>query len=337
MDLSVVVPCYNEEESVVELHKRVSAACRNAPKVKTYEIILVNDGSKDRTMEILRDLSKQDPHVVAVNLSRNHGHQLALSAGLGEAKGDYIFVLDADLQDPPELLTPMLEKARGGVDVVYGQRNERKGETWFKIACAKVFYRTLSFFSETEIPENVGDFRLMSRRVLDQLLAMPEQQRFIRGMIAWIGYRQEPYEYKRDPRFAGVTKYPFFKLVHFAIDAITSFSIRPLRLAIPFAVFGAVLAGILGLGAIISHFTGGSIAGWASLACLITFFGALQLLCIALVGEYIGRTFIEVKRRPLYIVSEVIRSKAGAKQITAKTKKAPTNTKVTTKTKSAKA
>lgn len=336
MDLSVVIPCYNEEESIYELYKRVSAACKAAPKIKTYEIILVNDGSKDRTMEILRELCKQDSHVVAMNLSRNHGHQLALSAGLGEAQGDYIFVLDADLQDPPELLTPMLERARSGVEVVYGQRKERKGETWFKLFCARSFYRLLSFLSDTHIPENVGDFRLMSRRILDQLLAMPEQQRFIRGMIAWIGYKQEAFEYERDPRFAGITKYPFLKLVHFAIDAITSFSIRPLRIAIPFAVFGALLATILGLGAIISYLTGGTITGWASTACLITFFSALQLICIALIGEYIGRTFIEVKRRPLYIVSEVVRNsqkppkqiestpkaKAGAKKTTAAKKSA---------------
>lgn len=335
MDLSVVIPCYNEEESIRETYKRVSAACLNAPGIKSFEIILVNDGSKDRTMEILRELCADDAHVVAVNLSRNHGHQLALSAGLAEAKGAYIFVLDADLQDPPELLTPMLERARAGVDVVYGQRKERKGETWFKLWCARSFYRVLSFLSETKIPENVGDFRLMSRRVLDQLLAMPEQQRFIRGMIAWIGFKQEAFEYERDPRFAGVTKYPFLKLIHFAIDAITSFSIRPLRIAIPFAVFGAFLAGILGLGAIISYFTGGTITGWASLACLITFFAALQLICIALIGEYIGRTFIEVKRRPLYIVHEVVRhknapapkkierpkTKAGAKKTTATKKK----------------
>lgn len=193
MDLSVVVPCYNEEESLAELHRRVLAACKAAP-IKSFEIILVNDGSRDKTLGIMQDLVKSDPHVVAINLSRNHGHQLALSAGLAEAKGDYIFVLDADLQDPPELLTPMLERARkGGIDVVYGQRAARQGETWFKLFCAKTFYRVLSFLSETEIPENVGDFRLMSRRVLDTLLSMPEQQRFIRGMIAWIGFKQEAF------------------------------------------------------------------------------------------------------------------------------------------------
>lgn len=315
MDLSVVIPCYNEEESLNELYKRVSAACKSAP-VKSYEIILVNDGSRDQTLSIMQDLVAKDPKIVAVNLSRNHGHQLALSAGLAEAQGDYIFVLDADLQDPPELLTPMLQRARSGnIDVVYGQRAVRQGETWFKLFTAKIFYRTLSFLSDTTIPENVGDFRLMSRRVLDRLLSMPEQQRFIRGMIAWIGFKQEAFLYERDARFAGVTKYPFLKLISFAIDAISSFSIRPLRLAIPFAVFGAALAGILGLGAIYSYFSGGTITGWTSLACIITFFSSLQLLCLALIGEYIGRTYIEVKRRPLFIVSEVLRTPEKTKSL----------------------
>ncbi len=310
MDLSVVIPCYNEEESLKELHRRVKAACQAAP-VKSYEIILVNDGSRDNTLGIMKELAAGDPDVVAVDLSRNHGHQLALSAGLSQATGDYIFVLDADLQDPPELLTPMLARARDGVDVVYGKREYRKGETWFKKESARLFYRILSFMSETKIPENVGDFRLMSRRVLDQLLSMPEQQRFIRGMIAWIGFRQEPFMYTRDPRYAGVTKYPLIKLIHFAIDAISSFSIRPLRIAIPFALFGATLAALLGLYAIYGHFFSTAVSGWASLACLITFFSSLQLVCIGLIGEYIGRTYIEVKRRPLFIIREVIRKPAA--------------------------
>ena len=321
MDLSVVVPCYNEEESVKELHRRVKMACEDAP-VSKYEIILVNDGSKDNTLAHMKDLAKSDPNLVVINLSRNHGHQLALSAGLGEAKGDYIFVLDADLQDPPELLTPMLEKAKSGVDVVYGQRVSRAGETWFKLFMAKAFYRMLSYLSDIRIPENVGDFRLMNRRVLDQLLAMPEQQRFIRGMISWIGYRQEAFEYERDPRYAGETKYPFMKLVHFGIDAISSFSIRPLRIAIPFAVFGAFLAGLLGLYAVVSYFIYDNFPGWSSLAAIITFFSAAQLLCIALIGEYIGRTYIEVKRRPLYIIADIIRGtkKPAAKKLAQKAK-----------------
>lgn len=332
MDLSVVVPCYNEEESVAALYKRLAAVCLEA-KVTSYEIILVNDGSQDGTLEIMKSLSAKDSNLMVVNLSRNHGHQLALSAGLSEAKGDYIFVLDADLQDPPELLHPMLERAKSGVDVVYGQRKHRKGETWFKLATATAFYRMLSFLSDTKIPENVGDFRLITRRVLDQLLSMPEQQRFIRGMIAWIGFRQEPFLYERDPRFAGVTKYPLIKLIHFAFDAITSFSIRPLRLAIPLSILGAFLAFLLGSYAILSYFfLDGTFPGWASLASIITFFSAAQLLCIALVGEYVGRAYIEVKRRPLFIVAEVIQNKEKP-TATAKTQK--TTTKASSAKKSA--
>lgn len=304
MELSVVVPCYNEEESVEELHRRVSAACADSG-VKTYEIILVNDGSSDKTLELMKALVEQDKHLVIVDLSRNHGHQLALTAGLAHAKGDHILIMDADLQDPPELLPPMLARAKEGVDVVYGERVSREGETWFKLLMAKLFYKTLSYMSDVEIPENVGDFRLISRRVLDELMNMPERQRFIRGMIAWVGYTQEPYPYERKARYAGTTKYPFWKLVHFAFDAISSFSIRPLRIAIPFAMFGAFLAACLGLYAIIAYFVGNTASGWASLATIITFFGALQLICIGLIGEYIGRTYIQVKGRPLFIVRRV--------------------------------
>lgn len=312
MELSVVIPCYNEEESILELYKRVSAACQAAP-IKSYEIILINDGSKDNTYPLMKELVEKDSHIVAINLSRNHGQQMALTAGLHEAKGEYIFILDADLQDPPELLTPMLERARTGVDVVYGQRASRQGETWLKLFTARLFYRTLSYLSDTSIPENVADFRLISRRVLDQYLSMPEQQRFFRGMISWVGYKQEPFLFERDARFAGVTKYSFFKLIAYAIDAISSFSTKPLRIAIPFAIFGAILAGFLGLFAIYSYFTGAGITGWTSLACIMTFFASLQLLCIALIGEYIGRIYMEVKRRPLFVVDETLRSSASSK------------------------
>lgn len=304
MDLSVVIPCYNEEESLRETHRRVKAACEAAP-VASYEIILVNDGSKDRTLPIMEDLVKQDSSVVAVDLSRNHGHQLALTAGLFQAKGDYIFVLDADLQDPPELLSPMLERARAGVDVVYGKRETRAGETWFKLAAANLFYRLLSWVSETPIPRDVGDFRLISRPVLQQFKSMPEQHRFIRGMIAWIGFRQEEFLYQRDPRYAGVTKYPFHKLLQFAFDAISSFSIRPLRISILFALFGAALAGLLGLYAIWSFFNHRTVTGWASLATIVTFFSSLQLICIGVIGEYVGRTYIQVKNRPLFMIRKI--------------------------------
>lgn len=312
-ELSVVVPCYNESESVTELHRRVSQACKDSP-VKSFEIILVNDGSSDDTLELMKGLAKSDKNLVVVDLSRNYGHQIALTAGLYQAKGDYIFILDADLQDPPELLTPMLERAKDGVDVVYGQRIKRDGETWFKLFCAKAFYRSLSYLSNTNIPENVGDFRLMTRRVLDEFKNMPERHRFIRGMIAWIGFKQEAFPYKRDPRFAGETKYPFLKLLQFAGDAISSFSIRPLRISIPFAMFGVFMACCMGVFAIIAYFVGNTAAGWASLATIISFYSALQLICIGLIGEYIGRTYIQVKNRPLFIIRDVYQTKPKPKR-----------------------
>lgn len=309
IELSVVVPCYNEEESVAELYRRVSAVCKDA-SVKSYEIILVNDGSRDNTLSIMKELCDAHDDLVIVDLSRNHGHQLALTAGLAQAQGEYIFILDADLQDPPELLEPMLARARDGIDVVYGQRTVRNGETWQKLFFTKIFYRTLSYLSETHIPENVGDFRLMKRRVLDELMNMPERDRFIRGMISWIGFKQEAFLYERHARFAGVTKYPFLKLIQFAFDAISSFSIRPLRLSIPFALLGALLALILGLYAIIAYFVGGTAVGWASLATIVSFFSALQLICIGLIGEYLGRIYMQVKGRPLFIVRKVYRKEA---------------------------
>ncbi len=311
MELSVVIPCYNEEESLAETHRRVKAACDAAP-VKSYEIILVNDGSRDTTLAVMKQLVAADPAVVAVDLSRNHGHQLALSAGLAQAKGDFIFVLDADLQDPPELLTPMLERARAGVDVVYGKRGKREGEAKFRMFLTRTFYHLLSYLSDIAIPEDVGDFRLMSRRVLDQLLAMPEQHRFIRGMVAWIGFTQEAYVYTRAPRFAGVTKYPMSKLLAFAADAITSFSVKPLRVSLIFAFAGVVIAGLLGLVAVVSYFTHATVAGWASLACIIAFFSSLQLICIGMIGEYIGRTYLQSKNRPLFIIRDIHRTAGRA-------------------------
>ena len=304
MELSVVIPCYNEEESLAETHRRVKAAC-DAAKLGGYEIILVNDGSRDRTLEIMRGLCAQDPNLVAVDLSRNHGHQLALTAGLAQAKGDYIFILDADLQDPPELLEPMLARARAGIDVVYGKRGQREGETKFRLFLGNSFYRLLSYLSDIPIPEDVGDFRLMSRRVLLALQDMPEQHRFIRGMVAWIGFNQEPFVYKRAPRYAGVTKYPMSKLLSFAADAITSFSVKPLRVALLFAFMGAAFAGLLGIFAFVSYFYQRSVAGWASLASILAFFSSLQLVCIGMIGEYVGRTYLQTKNRPLFLIKGI--------------------------------
>ena len=229
--LSIVVPCFNEEACLAELHQRLSAAARSAVG-DDHELVLVNDGSREAAGRAMQGLAADDPRVVAINLSRNHGHQLALTAGLDLCRGDAILIIDADLQDPPELLGPMLEAMReSGADVVYGVRRSRAGETAFKRATAHGFYRLLSRATEVDIPLDAGDFRLMSRRALDALLAMPEQARFIRGMVAWIGFKQLPFPYDRQQRFAGETKYPFRKMMRFALDALTGFSSAPLKLA----------------------------------------------------------------------------------------------------------
>ena len=315
--LSVVIPCYNEEIGLRELHRRVSAVCRDCVR-ESYELVLVNDGSRDATWKILRELSEMDTQVVAVNLARNHGHQLALSAGLHLCRGERIFILDADLQDPPELLAEMMERMDDGCDVVFGQRIRRDGETIFKKATAYAFYRILDRLVEINIPQDTGDFRLMSRRALDILNKMPEHHRFIRGMVSWIGMRQEPLPYERAVRFAGESKYPFAKMLRFAIDAITGFSVRPLQLASYLGVcFG--MGTLLMLGYVFAHyFFGRTVEGWTSLAIIILAMGSVQLFVTGIIGEYLGRLYVESKRRPLFIVQEVACSgKAGSDFIAA--------------------
>lgn len=303
--LSIVVPCFNEEACLPELHRRLSAAARQAVG-EDYELVLVNDGSRDRTWQVMRELTEGDRRVLAVNLSRNHGHQLALTAGLDLSHGQTVLIIDADLQDPPELLAPMLETMRReGADVVYGVRRSRAGETAFKRATAHGFYRLLSRATEIDIPVDTGDFRLMSRRALEALLAMPEQSRFIRGMVAWIGFKQVPIAYDRDVRFAGETKYPFSKMLRFALDALTGFSSAPLKLASHAGLFLSI--GSLLILAYIAYawLAGRSIPGWTSLMFVVVVLGAVQMFVLALMGEYIGRLYNEAKGRPLYIVQEV--------------------------------
>jgi len=303
--LSIVVPCYNEEPCLDALYHRLSAAARAAAG-EDYEIVLVNDGSRDASWPIMQRLAADDPRLVAVNLSRNHGHQLALTAGLDLCRGDVVLIIDADLQDPPELLGDMLATMRNEqADVVYGVRRSRAGETAFKRATAAGFYRLLKSATEVEIPVDAGDFRLMSRRALDALMAMPEQARFIRGMVAWIGFKQVPIVYNRDQRFAGDTKYPLRKMIRFAFDAITGFSSAPLKLA-----SHAGLALSLGSLLIIFYITyawlaGESIQGWTSLMLVVVILGAVQMFVLALMGEYIGRLYNQAKQRPLYIVQEI--------------------------------
>jgi dolichol-phosphate mannosyltransferase len=304
--LSIVVPCFNEDACLAELHQRLRAAAQSAVG-DDFEIVLVNDGSRDGSWGIMEKLAASDRHVLAVNLSRNHGHQLALTAGLDLCNGETILIIDADLQDPPELLLAMLQAMREqGADVVYGVRTSRSGETAFKRATAHAFYRLLSRATEVDIPLDTGDFRLMSRRALDALLAMPEQARFIRGMVAWIGFKQIPFSYDRQERFAGATKYPLSKMVRFALDALTGFSSAPLKLAGRAGLLLSLGSLLLILYIAFAWAEGRSIPGWTSLMLVVVVLGAVQMFVLALQGEYIGRLYNEAKRRPLYIVQEVI-------------------------------
>jgi dolichol-phosphate mannosyltransferase len=305
LGLSIVVPCFNEQACLPALHERLTAAARQAVG-EDYEIVLVNDGSRDGSWAIMQQLSESDPHLTGVNLSRNHGHQLALTAGLDLSRGETILIIDADLQDPPELLPAMLETMRSQhADVVYGVRKSRRGDTAFKRATAHGFYRMLSRATDVDIPVDTGDFRLMSRRALDALLAMPEQARFIRGMVAWIGFKQVPLAYDRDQRFAGETKYPLGKMVRFALDALTSFSSAPLKIAshagLILSISSVLLVAYIGY----SWLSGKSIQGWTSLMLVVVVLGAVQMFVLALMGEYIGRLYNEAKRRPLYIVADI--------------------------------
>ena len=287
------------------LHQRLSDAARQTVG-GDYEIILVNDGSKDGSWPKMQQLAAAHPNLIAVNLSRNHGHQLALTAGLDLARGDLILIIDADLQDPPELLGEMVETMRNeGADVVYGVRKSRAGETTFKRATAHGFYRLLARATEVDIPLDAGDFRLMSRRALDVFLAMPEQARFIRGMVAWLGFKQVPILYDRDVRHAGETKYPFSKMLKFAFDALTGFSSAPLKLASHAGLALSVGSLLIILYILYAWLSGESIQGWTSLMLVVVVLGAVQMFVLALMGEYIGRLYNEAKRRPLYIVKEI--------------------------------
>jgi dolichol-phosphate mannosyltransferase len=303
--LSIVVPCFNEEACLEALHKRLTAAARKAVG-EDYEIVFVNDGSRDSSWPMMQRIAVADPRVVAVNLSRNHGHQLALTAGLDLSRGETILIIDADLQDPPELLGAMLQAMKAeAADVVYGVRRSRRGDTAFKRVTAHAFYRLLSRATEVDIPLDAGDFRLMSRRALDALLAMPEQARFIRGMVAWIGFRQVPFAYDRQERFAGVTKYPLKKMFRFALDALTGFSSAPLKLASHAGLWLSAGSVLLILYIAFAWASGRSIQGWTSLMLVVVVLGAVQMFVLALLGEYIGRLYNEAKRRPLYIVQDV--------------------------------
>ena len=301
--LSVVVPCFNEEPVIRETHRSLVAALEKVPEL-AFELIYVDDGSRDATLKLLRGLQRMDERVRVLALSRNFGHQIAITAGLQNAGGDAVVVIDADLQDPPDVILEMLEHWREGVDVAYGLRTEREGETAFKRWTASAFYRLINRIADVAIPLDTGDFRLMDRKVVSAFLAMPERDRFVRGMVAWAGFRQAPVPYRRAARAAGETEYPFRKMLSLAIDGILSFSM-PLRLATygGFCASGLALLGIAGaLG--LRILTDIWITGWTLLFIAIVFFGGVQLVFIGILGEYLGRIYGEVKRRPLYLIEE---------------------------------
>ncbi len=313
--LSVVVPVFDEEENLDELYRRVTESL--GASGESFEIVLVDDGSRDGSLSRMQALAAHDPRVVVVRLSRNFGHQVAVSAGVDAARGQAIILMDADLQDPPEVVPRMLALWREGFDVVYGRRTRRPGESWFKRVTAAAFYRLIRKLTSIDIPADVGDFRLMSRRVVDVLKQFRERNRFVRGMVAWIGFRQTAIDYERQVRAAGETKYPLRKMVRFAADAVFSFSHVPLRIATGLGLVVSTLSFAYGVFTILVRlFHWGVVEGWASLMVAVTFLGGVQLVSLGIIGEYLGRVYDEVKQRPLY-VGEVERARHDAAAATA--------------------
>ncbi|MFC6332627.1 glycosyltransferase family 2 protein [Paenibacillus septentrionalis] len=304
--ISVIVPMYNEEEVIGTTFTRLKEVMDSTGD--RYELIFVNDGSKDRSAVIIQELSLQHKEVVLIDFSRNFGHQIAITAGMDYARGDAIIIIDADLQDPPEIMLQMIAKWREGYEVVYGKRIKRKGETWFKKATAKLFYRTLNALTSVDIPTDTGDFRLIDRKVCDVLKGLKEKNRFVRGLISWIGFKQTSVEFVREERFAGVTKYPLKRMIKFALDAITSFSYKPLRIA-SYIGFTISFVSFIYLLIVLYQrlFTNTTQVGWASIVAINLLFNGIILILLGVIGEYIGRIYEETKNRPLYIVRETIR------------------------------
>ena len=302
--LSVLVPCFNEEEVLPAFHARLVFAMAGVEGI--WEVLYINDGSTDGTLDILKSLQLTDPSVGFATLSRNFGKEAAMSAGLRLARGQAVVMIDADLQDPPELIPDMLKAWRQGADVVNMKRRSRQGETWFKKASAHWFYRVINGLSEVPIPADVGDFRLLSRRAVEALNQLPERNRFMKGLFAWIGYTQITLEYDRHARAAGQTKWPYLKLFHFAVEGITGFSVVPLRLASYagfLTAFGAFIYAIMFMVKTLT--VGESVKGFPTLIVTILLMGGLQLMAMGIIGEYLGRLFMESKRRPLYLLDEV--------------------------------
>ena len=305
--ISVVIPMYFEEEVANECYNRMSKVL-NEMKDYDSEIIFVNDGSTDKTLEILEEIAAKDKTVKVISFARNFGHQCAVTAGLKYVTGDVVCIIDADLQDPPELIKDMVKKWEEGYEVIYGKRKTRKGESFFKLFTAKMFYRTLNSLSNVEIPKDTGDFRVLDRKVVDTINSMPEHNKFLRGMFSWVGYKQYAFEYERQERFAGKTKYPLKKMLKLASDGIIGFSTKPLKLVGILGIVSVFISIAILIYALISFIFGLNhlTAGWTSLMVAITFFAGVQLLSIWIISEYIGRIYDESKQRPEYIVAKTI-------------------------------
>ena len=305
--ISLVIPMYYEEKVAEECYKRTVNVLKNIQKYD-YEIIFINDGSKDKTLEILETIAKEDNKVKVISFSKNFGHQSAVTAGLKYAMGDGIIIMDADLQDPPELIPDMIKYWENGYDVIYGKRKKREGESAFKLLTAKVFYETLNKLSDVEIPKNTGDFRLVDRKVVDVINNLPEHNKFLRGLFSWVGFRQYAYEYERKERFAGKTKYPLKKMMKLAKDGIFSFSTKPLKIVGGLGIISVIISIAILIYAILSYaYSWNNLTpGWTSIMCTITFLGGVILLSLWMIGEYIGRIYEETKQRPQYIIEKTI-------------------------------
>ena len=304
--ISIVIPMYNEHEIANMCYKRINEVIKQLNNYE-YEIIFINDGSKDNTQLILEEIAKEDKNVKILSFSRNFGHQAAVTAGIKYVTGDAIVIMDADLQDPPELIPDMLKLWEDGNEVIYGKRKTRKGESLFKLMTAKMFYNTLNALSDVDIPKDTGDFRLVDRKVVDTINNLPEHNKFLRGLFSWVGFKQEAFEYERQERFAGKTKYPLKKMIKLASDGIISFSTKPLKIVGGLGIITILISLIILIYSLISYFTGHSAqAGWTSLIVTVTLLSGVQLLSLWIISEYIGRIYDDTKKRPQYIIDKKI-------------------------------
>jgi len=301
----VVIPVYNEQEVIIEAYTRITDVMTDMKE--SYELVFINDGSKDSTAQIIAELCSKDSAVRLINFSRNFGHMSAISAGMEKARGEAIFIIDADMQDPPEIFPQMAAKWREGYHVIYGKRIKRKGESFFKRISASMFYKFIRYMTPVDLPPDTGEFRLIDRKVCDAVNNLPEKHRYIRGLVSWVGFKQIPVEYVREERFAGVTKYPLRKMISFAMDAITSFSYKPLKLATIIGFSISIFSFLYILYVVYQRFfTDQTVTGWASTMAIILFTQGIVLMILGLMGEYIGRIYAELKNRPNYIIQEII-------------------------------